>query len=124
MRPLPFVLACSIATLLAACASAPTDDTVGVPERFRGEWNRNLADCGTGNNDSVLKLSADRIAFYESGGQITSAFVSDVEYLAVTARMEGEGETWTGSYRFRLTDAHNTLTDVSTSTGMVRYRCP
>ena len=121
-----FVLIAPLAALaLGGCLSVPDpDDTVGVPDRFQGEWNRNLADCGTGNNDSTLVLAADRIAFHESRGQVLSAIVTDRVDLAVTARMQGEGETWNGTWKFRLSDAHNTLTDVTAANGIVRYRCP
>jgi hypothetical protein len=120
-----FALPAFAATLgLAGCLSVPADDTVGVPSRFQGEWNRNLADCGTANNDSTLKLTADRIAFYESAGPIASAIVTDRTDIAITARMEGEGDTWTSTWRLRLEDAHNTLVDITTANGMVRYRCP
>jgi hypothetical protein len=118
------VLAAALAATAAACATTPSDDTVGVPARFQGEWNRNLADCGTARNDSTLRLGADRIAFHESAGQIASAIVTDQTDLAITARMQGEGEAWTATYRFRLSDARTTLTDVTTPEGMVRYRCP
>ena len=49
-----FMFVSMFAAMAGACATAPTDDTVGVPARFQGEWNRNLADCGTANNDSTL----------------------------------------------------------------------
>ena len=119
------VLALATAVALGGCLSVPDpDDTIGVPARFQGEWNRNLADCGTANNDSRLTLTADRIAFHESAGQVASAIVTDQTDLAITARMQGEGGAWTGTWMFRLSDARSTLTDMTTANGMVRYRCP
>lgn len=124
-QPLALPLALAATLSLGGCSSVPDpEDATGVPARFQGEWNRTLADCGTARNDSTLTISADRIAFHESAGQITSAIVTDQTDIAITARMQGEGQAWTGTWRYRLEDARTTLIDITTPNGMARYRCP
>jgi hypothetical protein len=94
--------------------------TATIPERFRGEWNSTLSDCGTGNNESKLVIAADRIEFYESSGPVQSATADDNE-LSVVVRLTGEGETRDATYAYRISEDGRTLTDAGT--GMARQRC-
>jgi len=118
IRSLPIML------LLAAGGAIAADLQRTVPPRFQGEWNSNLVDCGTGLNDSRLRISANRIRFYESGGP-TKAVVTEGEFdLALISELSGEGQTWLSYNLFRLSADHTYLTDVSNDSTLVRYRCP
>ena len=111
-------------SLALGCAGAAEQQRT-IPVRFQGEWNSNLKDCGTDLNDSRLRISYDRIRFYESGGP-AKAIVTNGEFdLAIIAELSGESESWIAFSHFRLSADHTYLTDVSGSgQGMVRYRCP
>lgn len=132
--------ACLLACVATGCAPVPQQaeppaappppgpvgasiaDVHAIPPRFRGEWNRVPADCGTGLNDSRLMLSSDRVAFYESGGPVASVTHHGDDEIGVAVELAGEGQCWTAHYRFRLSDDGRTLTDIG-SGGLVRHRC-
>lgn len=96
-----------------------------IPERFRGEWNAELADCGTGLNDSRLVLGPVDVAFYESSGEVTRVEQPASDELAVTAELYGEGEgPWTSTSRFRISPDGRTLTMLGEGAPLVRRRCP
>ena len=95
-----------------------------VPARFQGEWNSNLEHCGTGLNDSRLRISADRIRFYESDGPIKAVVTQGEFDLALTTELSGEGETWLSRNLFRLSADHMSITDITDGAEFVRYRCP
>ncbi len=116
----------SLALILALVAGGATaaDLQRTVPPRFQGEWNSNLEHCGTGLNDSRLRISANRIRFYESGGP-AKAVVTQGEFdLALISELSGEGQTWLSYNLFRLSADHTYMTDVTGESKFVRYRCP
>lgn len=92
-----------------------------IPPQFHGEWNEDIASCGTGLNDSRLRIEATRMRFYESGGQVRGAFTQGPFEMIVVLDMSGEGETWIAAYHFVLASDGQHL---STEDGFVRYRCP
>ena len=96
-----------------------------IPIRFQGEWNSNLQHCGTGLDDSRLRISADRVRFYESGGPVRAVVTQGEFDLALILELSGEGETWISFSHFRLSPDRSYLSDVtSKESGIVRYRCP
>ncbi len=110
--------------LFCACAATAAERQDVVPSPFQGEWNANLEHCGTDLNDSPLKLSVDRIRFYESGGPIRAVVTQGELEVALIAELSGEGETWLSYWHFRLSADHTDLTDVTDDSEFVRYRCP
>jgi len=96
------------------------DDSTNVPARFQGNWASDAAACAMAGHESRLSIGADRIQFHESTGAITSV-ASGGNDVTITAQLTGEGETREATYRFRLSDDGNMLTDVGG--GMVRHRC-
>jgi hypothetical protein len=100
-------------------ASPVAAETGTIPARFRGEWNRVAADCGTGRNDSRLRIEPMRLRFHESSGEVVSVR-GEGRTIAVRARHTGEGETWEADRSFTLSGDGKTLT----SDGMARTRCP
>lgn len=113
-----------IIALSSCVATQPSDDRT-VPTRFHGEWNSDLADCGTGANDSKLMISADELSFYESSGPVRGAFLDSPNEILIVATTTGEGETSTNAYRFSLSADGRTLAYLSeTDEPFVRHRCP
>jgi hypothetical protein len=111
--------------ILVAVSATAAEQQRAVPARFQGEWNTNLEHCGTDLNDSRLKISTDRIQFYESGGPVRTVVTQGDFDLALIAEMSGEGETWLSYRHFRLSADHTYMTDVTDKDfALVRYRCP
>lgn len=102
-----------------SASPAPAARAGTIPERFRGEWNRVPADCGTGGNDSRLRIEPTRLRFHESSGEVASVR-GEGRTITVRARYTGEGETWEADRSFTLSGDGKTLT----SDGMARTRCP
>ena len=117
-----FVLA---ALFLLPATAAAADLVPAVPRQFVGEWNARLIDCGTGDNDSTLRIRTNQIAYYESDGPIV-ATVSHGRYeIAMILELSGEGQTWIATEHFKLSPSGDTLTSVNQpGDGFVRYRCP
>lgn len=112
--------------LLLASPHATSADLVStVPDRFLGEWNASLSDCGTDKNDSRLLIGKDHITYWESDGPI-KAVVSEGRYeIALILHLSGEGETWIATEHFKLSQDGRELTSVNLpGDGFVRRRCP
>ncbi|HEU5211090.1 MAG TPA: hypothetical protein VFU06_16960 [Longimicrobiales bacterium] len=99
------------------------DDVDTIPAAFRGEWNGDRSDCGTGNSVTRLRISADRLRFYESVATVRDVKVESDRVITVTADYEGEGQTWQETRRFSLSADGNSLTATNGSS-LVRHRCP
>jgi hypothetical protein len=95
-----------------------------VPTAFRGEWNTDLARCGTDLGEMRLSLTGASIGLYESGGPVLDVILEDEQTALLRTRLSGEGETWERPFRLRLTDDGRTLTDISGEIPVVRHRCP
>ena len=100
-----------------------SDDVAGIPARFHGEWNADPDACGTGSSESRLRISADRIRFYESVGVVKDVEIESDRVITVEAQYRGEGDTWSDERRLSLSADGNSLT-VSGGGDMVRHRCP
>ena len=112
--------------LLAAFAvsiSGQAIDERVIPDTWIGEWNENLEDCGTGNNDSRLRIERDRVLFYESGGMVRGAFLRGPFEIVIVLDMSGEGQTWIDTHQFVMS-ASGTYIRTTGEEPMVRYRCP
>lgn len=97
---------------LAQAAIAPNAPLLEIPREFWGEYNEVLSDCGTGNNDSRLRISWNTVHFYESSGELKELLRQDDGSIVVIAEHNGEGQTWQSVYQLRLSEDRNTLTVV------------
>lgn len=97
---------------------AQSDSTIPAP--FIGEWNEDLKACGTGNNDSRLRIEPRRVRFYESDGDVQRVNVINRRSVEVTASFAGEGQTWTDKVTFVLSRSGDDLSSGDVS----RHRCP
>lgn len=108
----------------APASAAPASQAAVIPPRFRGEWNAKLADCGTGANESRMRIEAGRIRFYESSGKVRSVEEVGANEIVVTAEVTGEGQTAVTTRRLRLSPDGRTLQDVTEGAGLKRHNCP
>lgn len=101
-----------------------------IPREYWGEYNNNLKDCGTGLNDSRLRISWDSIRFYESEGSLKEIIRNPDGSIVVIATHRGEGATWDSTYLLRLSNDQKRLTIVhpqSNDSDQIedsRLRCP
>ena len=108
---------------LAAPAPDPApaaEDPRTIPAAFHGEWNARPEHCGTGLNDSALKIEPGVMRFYESRGDVTRVTRTGPRSVKVEARFEGEGETWNETVEMNLSEDGATLT---TGVDQARRRC-
>lgn len=120
------LIAAAIISTIAGCAAAQSpDDERIIPEKFHGEWNTTLTDCGTANNDSRLTISATDMQFYESGGAVRGAFMHGPYEILIVLDMSGEGSSWMTSFKWTISSDGSYLSDRSVDGSLfVRYRCP
>jgi hypothetical protein len=100
-------------------SQAPQRELSAIPAQFLGEWNEKLSDCGTGNNDTRLRIDPTLLHFYESDAVVKDVLVQNARTVTVTGLFSGEGETWTDKYRMTLSPSGNELI----SGDVTRYRC-
>jgi len=112
--------------IIAAGGSAMASESVdSMPDQFIGEWNADVADCGIGRNDSILKIDANTISYWESVGFMQAIVVQGRREVALIADMSGEGEEWLATAHFKLSEAGDELVSMDERGGeFVRYRCP
>ena len=114
-----------LVALLFAGPVPAAEQQRAIPDRFLGEWNHNLKDCGTDRGDSTLRLTADHIRFHESGGPVRAVVTQGDSDLALIVELSGEGTSWLAFEHFKLSADRSSLADVTDSdSGLVRYRCP
>jgi len=95
--------ALAIIPLLVVSSHAPAADLISaVPDRFVGEWNASLSDCGTANNDSRLLIGKDHITFWDSDGPVKAVVAEGRYEIALILHLSGEGETWIATEHFKL----------------------
>jgi len=121
------IIATAIFASLAGCTNAQQvpDDERTIPAKFHGEWNENLTDCGTGNNDSSLTITATEMHFYESDGTVRGAFMRGPYEILIVLDMSGEGSSWMSSFQYTLAGNGQYLSARNDDGSLfVRYRCP
>lgn len=116
----------SLCLVIGGACQAQEPALPTVPEPWLGEWNANLSACGTFNNDSRLKLSAERIEFWASDGLIRGAFTNGPLEILIVADHSGEGETWLGASHFHMAESGDSIAmDIGEGAPpFIRYRCP
>lgn len=99
----------------SAAAKPPT-----IPAAFLGLWNDDLAQCGTGESDTELRIRPSVMNFYESVMTVKVVVVHSPRSVTVAGDSAGEGERWATSYEMVLSGSGNGLT----IDGFTRHRCP
>lgn len=97
-----------------------TSSRAAIPANFTGEWNEDLATCGSALNDSKLVISPDQLSFYESDGFVKSVRLNNPRSVTVSANYTGEGQNWTKTITLNLSRSERELT----IDGYTRYKCP
>lgn len=91
-----------------------------IPLVFRGEWNQDLRACGTGLNDSRLRIEARRLRFYESDGEVRTIKILSDRSVVIDAAFSGEGQAWIDKTQLVLSRSGAELM----ADGSTLSRCP
>ena len=94
-----------------------------VPAAFHGEWNAQLADCGTSRNDSRMQVSADKVLLNDREGPVRYVQEHGETEVSVTIELAGDAETSRVRKRWLLVDDGAALQDDTEGEGLVRLRC-
>jgi hypothetical protein len=101
-----------------------------IPRPLWGEYNENVVHCGTGLNDSRLRISWNTVQFYESTGTLRELIRHKDGSVTILADHAGEGQQWTSLYHLalspdgkRLTTTHSQDAE-SRQSSTTRLRCP
>ena len=115
-------------SIYSLSASTPADSSAitqegrsEIPTQFQGEWNADLAGCGSLASDGRLVIEPNKLQFYESTAIPSQILVAGDLELTVTAEYSAEGDIFTETDSFLLSSDSKTLTH--TQTDIVRYRC-
>jgi hypothetical protein len=120
----------SIVVILSQAALAVSSPLFELPREYWGEYNQTLNDCGTGNNDSRLRISWNTVGFHESTGEIEELLRQPDGSIVVVAKHSGEGRAWKSVYQLRLSDDGEVLTVIHPQSAEMdqfsadRRRCP
>ena len=119
-------LAAAFAALLTSTSVGASSDAPRVPDQYIGQWAGRPESCGSDADLLTLRLSKDRIAYWESEGPILASVSRGARDLALIIELSGEGETWLATAKFELSADGQQLVDSTTIPGesIVRQRCP
>ena len=119
-------LATAFAALLTSASVGASSGAPRVPDQYIGHWAGRPESCGSGADDLALRISQNRIAYWESEGPILASVARGTRDLALIIELSGEGEAWLATAKFELSADGQQLIHSTTLPGgsVVRYRCP
>lgn len=111
---------------LSTAARTPVNQADGpevvvIPAAFQGEWHGDPAYCTDPNVPGRLVVQMNRLNWWETYGVVEAVTIRGDREIVVTAEGSGEGETFIGTWTFRLSEDGSALTDVDAD--VVKYRC-
>ena len=115
----------ALSLVLASSVANSAETVAAIPEQFHGRWAGSAAECSRGRLAlQRMTISANRIEFYESIGQVLSVAVEGQSDFAVLLESRGEGYTWLSALQYRLSEDGQTLTNVTGGRlGVVLVHC-
>lgn len=93
----------------------PATDTAAsanaIPPALRGRWGLVPKDCTTLHGDAkgLLEISATRLTFYESRGDLTKISEQEPTRIKADFAFSGEGQTWSSSFTLAVQDGAQSL---------------
>lgn len=97
------------------------------PRPFQGRWGSE-GDCTDtqGGAKGLMVINGDTVRFYEARGVVKTMTIETPTRVTAELAFEGEGQTWTKSATFTLTDGGRTIRRTETNPTLdYRYpRCP
>lgn len=85
-----------------------------VPGQFQGMWAADPKSCPEPEDDR-LRISAEKVDFYESTGKVVAVRVLDKLRVEIDLDMSGEGDHWRETLKLTLSEDRRTLKDINSS---------
>jgi len=127
MRTLWIVLLAAVGSATASDPPVPRPRLLeSVPADFLGEWSSDLADCGSPNNESVLKIESTHISYYDRNGPLNSVLAYDhcEDNIELISELSSDGEKMCTITREQFRLDQDQLIAILDGGDFVRYRCP
>ena len=107
-------------------ASTSAQETLeAIPAEFQGRWDIAEDACADDTSEMRLDIEADRVTYYESSATPETITRTDAGALTVNHLFSGEGEEWTETLAYSLSEDGDRLTVTSPDGSMsIRMRCP
>lgn len=117
----------SVCSMLMVCSitavNAQAKTYTSIPKVMQGTWSASSAKYCKGNDTTKLTVTAKKLKFWESHAKASSVSKKG-NYITVSVKMTGEGETWYEKKRFVLKNNNKKLVHlIDADTEFVRYRC-
>ncbi len=92
-------------------AAAPDGDAEAIPVALRGRWGLTANDCDPSRSDNkgLLTVSADRLEFYESVGELGNIEEARAARIRADFAFTGEGMSWERDMALEVQDGGETL---------------
>lgn len=105
--------------------SASPETLEGIPAAFQGRWDFAEEDCANDASEMRLNIAADQINYFESSAVPETITQTEPDTLTITHLFSGEGEEWTETLAYTLSEDGERLTVTSPDGSMsIRMRCP
>ncbi len=96
-----------------------------IPAEFLGRWDFAEDTCADDASEMRLDIAADRISYYESSAVPETIRQTEPGTVTIDHLFSGEGEEWTETLAYALSEDGERLTVTSPDGSMsVRMRCP
>lgn len=96
-----------------------------VPAAFLGRWDFAEDTCTDQGSEMRLGIEANRITYYESSATLVMIAQTEPGTLMIDHLFSGEGEEWTETLAYTLSEDGERLTVTSPDGSMsIRMRCP
>ena len=110
------------ALLITPFAAAATEEykSFQIPPKFWGEYNSDLKYCETALSDMRLRISGNKIQFYESTGILKGQILQKNGDIIIFAEFKGEGQIWSDILQLSLSSDQKMLTVTHPSTSEIK----
>lgn len=96
-----------------------------IPAEFQGRWDIAEDACADDSSEMRLDIQADRITYYESSATPETITRTEAGALTIDHQFSGEGEEWTETLAYGLSEDGERLTVTSPDGSIsIRMRCP
>jgi len=113
----------------APVAEVPLEIAINqFPSGYQGRWAKTAADCPIDpeHSENVISLQGRLLKFQESAGTMTAGKRMTSKTIQAEFDFVGEGEKWTKSIGFEMSENREKLTRTDGESGMTYHyvRCP
>ncbi len=103
----------------------PNGREAQIPLALHGRWGMTPADCTSTRGDAkgLLRVSGDRLRFFESVGRPESGIAITNNSISGTFSFTGEGQTWTREQALQIQGSNLSRTESDPRASFTYVRC-